>query len=453
MKVCKFGGTSLADATQIRKVCDIVLADNDRRVVVVSAPGKRNKQDTKITDMLIACANARLSGKDGKHELAAVINRYAEIHKELGLPAGVISDITANLNKVLSADASHKARYMDAMKASGEDNSARLVAAEFVKRGKKARYLDPKDAGLLMTDEYGNAQLLPESYKNLSKIKDYDGITVFPGFFGYTTAGEVVTFPRGGSDITGSILAAAIGADVYENFTDVDSVFAVDPNIVPDAAPVREMTYHEMRELSYSGFSVLHEEAIIPTARAGIPICIKNTNNPSAHGTWIVAKRSHTPGEIVGIAGEDGFCAIYVDKYLMNREIGVGRKILQIVEEEGISFEHMPTGIDNISVVVKEKSLDQETEKRIVERLKKELNPDNVEVEHGLALITVVGEGFIFTPGMAARATKALSDAGINIEMMSLGASMINMIFAIKAAERKKAIASVYKAFFTSREV
>ncbi len=450
MKVCKFGGSSLADARQIQKVCDIIIADPKRRIIVVSAPGKRSKNDIKVTDLLISCAENRLAGKSGEKDLKAIIERFKGIQQGLGLSAGIIDEIAADLKKRMKSDTGNKNKYLDKLKAAGEDYCAKLIAAELNRRNIKARYLDPKEAGLLLSDDYGNARLLPESYDNLaSSLQDTNKIIIFPGFFGYTRNGDIATFPRGGSDITGSILAAAIKADAYENFTDVDSVFAADPNIVPEAIPIKELTFHEMRELAYAGFHVLHDEAIIPAVNAGVPICIKNTNNPDAPGTRIVLKQKHTTGKITGIAGSDGFCTIYVSKYLMNREVGFGRKLLQIFEEEGLSYEHIPSGIDNLSIILREEHLDNKTEKRILKRIKTELNADDVEIEHGLALVMVVGEGMRYTVGLASKATEALASAKVNIEMMNQGSSEISMMFGVKAIDRKKAVKSLYKAFFS----
>jgi len=448
VNVCKFGGTSLATARQVEKVCDIVLADAARRLVVVSAPGKRNSKDIKVTDLLIAAAEARLAGGTAEAELQALLERFGALQRDLGLPAALLAEIEEDLRRRLAADATHRARFLDRLKAAGEDNNAKLVAAALRRRGAEARYVDPRAAGLLLSEEYGNAQLQPESYRNLAALRDAPGIGVFPGFFGYTKSGEVVTFPRGGSDITGAILATAVQAAVYENFTDVDSVFAADPRLVRQAAPIPELTYREMRELSYAGFSVIHDEAIVPCVSAGIPICIKNTNRPQEPGTRIVAKRRYVPGRVVGIASDDGFCTIYVDKYLMNREIGFDRRLLQMFEEEGISIEHTPSGIDSISVIVRENAFDLETERRVVARIQAELKADEVEVERGLALIMIVGEGMRYTVGLAARATRALADAGVNIEMMNQGSSEISMMFGVKAVDRKKAVRALYQAFF-----
>ncbi|MBT3295429.1 MAG: aspartate kinase [Verrucomicrobia bacterium] len=448
MKVCKFGGSSLADAGQVAKVCDIVMSDPDRRLVVVSAPGKRHKQDIKVTDLLIACANARLDGKPTADALEAVVARYRAIQEELGVDPAVIDTIRENLFETLGGNIEHRERFMDAMKAAGEDNSARLVAAELQRRGETARYQNPGEAGLLLSGEYGNARLLHESYDNLARLREADGITVFPGFFGYTREGEVVTFPRGGSDITGSILAAAVKAELYENFTDVDSVCAVDPDLASDVQPITEITYREMRELSYAGFGVLHDEAIIPAVHAGIPIRICNTNRPELPGTLIMSEREVTHGTVVGIAGSSGFCTVFASKYLMNREVGFGRRFLQFFEEEGLSFEHMPSGVDNISIILREEELDESTEARIVAHIRDELGADSVSVEHGLALVMIVGEGMRYTVGVSRRATAALSKADVNIEMINQGSSEISIMFGVKEADRTSAMRALYNEFF-----
>lgn len=448
MKVCKFGGSSVADARQIGKICDIVAADPERRVVVVSAPGKRTKTDIKVTDLLIACAEARLAGGSAEEPLAKVIERFALICRDLGVADGVMADIETSLRQTVEGSTGHAGRYLDAVKAAGEDNCARLVAGELRRRGHAAQYVNPGVAGLLLSDEYGHARLLPESYEKLSRLRDIEGIIVFPGFFGYTPDGEVVTFSRGGSDVTGAILAAAVGAGIYENFTDVDSVFSADPRIIPDARPVKEITYREMRELSYAGFGVLHDEAIIPAVRAGIPINIKNTNAPQAPGTLIVPEHRQSSSRVVGIAASAGFCTVYVSKYLMNREIGFGRRLLQLFEEEGVSYEHTPSGIDNMSVIVREESFPEKTETVICRRILDELGADDVSVERGLALIMIVGEGMRYTVGMAELATRALAEAEVNIEMMNQGSSEISMMFGVKAEGAERALKSLHQAFF-----
>ncbi len=449
MKVAKFGGTSLANAEQIKKVCDIVLSDSDRRIIVVSAPGKRDKQDTKVTDLLIACANKQLGTGESSAELEAVVKRFKDISDELKLDSGIVDEIRKDLEARVQLDTSHEGMFMDAMKAAGEDNSAKLVAAYLNSIGKKAHYVSPKEAGLLLSSEFGNAQVLPESYENLKMLNNYDGIIIFPGFFGYTKEGKVATFPRGGSDITGSILAAALKVDLYENFTDVDAVYAAHPGLVHNPDAISELTYREMRELSYAGFSVLHEDTLVPVFMAGVPVNIKNTNNPTAPGTKIVLTRDLTPNPVVGIASDAGFCCIYVSKFMMNREVGFGRKLLQILEEEGISYEHTPSGIDNISVILKQNQFKTpEVEQKVLNRIKTELSCDDVSIDHNLAIVIIVGEGMKNTVGTAARATSALAKASISLEMINQGSSEITMMFAVRESESNKAVISLYNEFF-----
>jgi len=448
MKVAKFGGTSLADAAQVRKVCDIIRADPDRRLIVVSAPGKRHKTDIKVTDLLIALAEARLAGGDAEKELAAVVDRYAGIARDLGVDRGLVDAIAADLRGRLDSPRSERGPYLDTLKAAGEDNAAKLVAAYLASLGVQAAYVSPKDAGLLVSHEYGNARVLPESYARLAHLRDRPGVTVFPGFFGYSPQGTVVTFPRGGSDITGSILAAAVRADVYENFTDVDSVFVVSPALVPGPRAIHELTYREMRELSYAGFSVFHEEALEPVFHAGVPVCIRNTNNPSAPGTRIAPDRVCPVGQVAGIACDTGFCSIYLSKYLMNREVGFGRRLLQVLEDEGLSYEHTPSGIDNISVVLREKPFTAEKEARVVDRIRRDLGVDDVSVERGLALVMIVGECMRHAVGIAARACAAFARAEVNIEMINQGSSEVSMMFGVKHEDAPRAVRALYDEFF-----
>lgn len=448
MKVCKFGGSSLANAEQIRKVCDIILSDPDRRVLVVSAPGKRTKDDIKVTDLLIALANARISGRDGYNELQAVVGRYASIAEELGLSSEIISTIESDLEGRIAADCKNSMKFMDSLKAAGEDNCARLVADYLTSIGRIADYVDPKDAGLLLTDEYGNAQVLPEAFDNLACLRKYPGIIVFPGFFGYTRQGEVVTFSRGGSDITGAILAAALDAKVYENWTDVDSVYSVNPTLVHNPHPISEITYDEMRELAYAGFSVLHEEALTPAYRKGIPVNIRNTNNPTARGTLIVKHRINFDGVVTGIAGAKGFCSMNMSKYLMNREIGFALKVLQILADERIPFEHMPSGIDSLSIVMRQEVLSLEKEKVITRRLLEELGIEKVSVDRNLSIVMIVGEAMARTVGVTARAANALSKAGVNLEIINQGASEISVMFGIREEYCNYAVKELYKEFF-----
>ena len=453
MKVCKFGGSSLANATQLNKVIDIVLADPARRIVVVSAPGKRNSGDTKVTDLLIALANTALKGENTDRQFGAVVERYAEMASELKLGEEIVRKIEMDLHDRIAQVSSLKPEeFMDLMKAAGEDNNAKLVAVAFEARGKKARYASPKDTGMVLRGNFGDAELDQESYAKLARaFSNFEGIVIYPGFFGYTKEGKVATFPRGGSDITGSILAAAVCADVYENFTDVDSVYPCDPRIVEEVKNgegIPTMTYREMRELAYAGFGVFNDDAVIPAVKARIPINIRNTNHPSEPGTMIQQSRRVVPGTVVGIASADGFCNIVVEKYLMNRQIGFGRKLLQVLEDEGISYEHMPSGVDSQCIVVKEQYLPKEREHRVIQGIRNALEPDYVTIERDLTMLMIVGEGMCYTPGMLAKACLALASAGISMSMVNQGSSEVSFMIAIRSQDRDAAVRALYKAFF-----
>jgi len=448
MKVVKFGGSSLASGEQLEKVFNIVVSDPTRKIVVVSAPGKRYSDDIKVTDLLISLAEASIKGENTDKLFDAVITRYASIAAELELGNSIIEQISNDLSALLTGDQSKPERYLDALKASGEDNNAKLIAAFFSSKGIDAEYVNPKDAGLFVSNEPGNAQVLPESYERLFQLREREGIVIFPGFFGYTKEGDILTFSRSGSDITGSILANGVKADLYENFTDVDAVYSVNPTFVANPKEISELTYREMRELSYAGFSVFHDEALIPAFRAGIPVNIKNTNNPTAPGTRVVNRRENSNGPVIGIASDKGFCSIYINKYLMNREIGFGRKLLQIFEDYNMSYEHIPSGIDDITIIFRQNQMDQELEETILARIKEELQADEVIIEHDLSLIMIVGEGMRHNVGTTARASKALAAAGVNIEMINQGSSEVSMMFGIKAVDEKRAVNALYDEFF-----
>ncbi len=450
MKVVKFGGSSLASGEQLKKVLEIVVSDPERKAVVVSAPGKRYSDDIKVTDLLIECAEKHLANEPADDVFDAIIERYASIARELEISSDIVETISKDLKNLLDGDKSKPESFLDAVKASGEDNNAKLIAAYFQHSGVDAQYVSPKEAGLLVSDEPGNAQVLPESYENLYKLRERSGIIVFPGFFGYSKSGEVLTFSRSGSDITGSILANGMKADLYENFTDVDAVYSVNPTIVKNPKEIKELTYREMRELSYAGFSVFHDEALIPAFRAGIPVNVKNTNNPTAPGTRIVNERANTNGPVIGIASDKGFCSIYVSKYLMNREIGFGRKLLQILEDYGLTYEHVPSGIDDVTVILRQNQMDKEIEEKITDRIMTELQADEVIIEHNLALIMVVGEGMRHNVGTTARASKALANAGVNIEMINQGSSEVSMMFGVKEPQENRAVQALYNEFFVA---
>ncbi|TQR19356.1 aspartate kinase [Psychrobacillus vulpis] len=448
MKVSKFGGTSVASAEQIKKVAAIVQADSSRKFIVVSAPGKRFDADKKVTDLLIELANAAIHKEDVEEKLHNVVNRYKEIAVGLGLDLTICEVIKQDLNSRLCESQSNLELFVDNIKASGEDNNAKLISAYFTSIGMPAVYVNPKIAGLIVNDLPDRAQALPVAYENLSKLQNVSEIIVFPGFFGYTKEGRLRTFDRGGSDITGSILAASVQADLYENFTDVDSVFCANPRVVNSPMEIEEITYREMRELSYAGFSVFHDEALMPVYKRGIPVCIKNTNNPSAPGTRIVAERKANHRPVTGITADSGFSILYVSKYLMNREIGFGRKLLQILEEEYISYEHTPSGLDDISVIMRSHQLTPEKEVRIMKRVVNELHAEDVHFRHEFSMIVIVGEGMNNSTGLAARAATAISRTGANIEMINQGSSEVSLAFGVHKSNENKILQALYSEFF-----
>ncbi|MBE7057656.1 MAG: aspartate kinase [Ruminococcaceae bacterium] len=450
MKVIKFGGSSLADAKQIKKVCSIVQSDRQRRIVVVSAPGKRDGNDTKVTDLLISLAVACRDNENKDAALDAVVERYASIAKDLHLGKEIVKVIKDDLLGRMAKYSDNYGMFEDLLKAAGEDNSAKLVACYLQSIGENAEYIDPKEAGMILSNEFGNAQVLPHSYELLSKLAQRDTIMIFPGFFGYSEDGDVVTFSRGGSDVTGGILAAAVNADVYENFTDVDFVYAANPKLIENPFPIPLFTYEEMRELSYAGFSVLHEEALAPVYKKGIPVNIRNTNNPDAPGTFIVPDKTAPKPTlpVAGIAADTGFMTIHVYKYMMNRLIGYGCSLLKILEEEGVSFEHMPSGIDSISLIIREKNCPPEKLERIVKRYKEDLSADSVTVDKDQAIVMLVGRGMTKNVGVSTRATAAFAKAKINIRMINQGSSEVSIMFGVEAKDAKPSVIALYNEFF-----
>src|SRR5690625_4255105 len=447
MKVAKFGGSSLADANQFKKVSNIIKEDASRKFIIVSAPGKRHEQDFKITDLLIQLGNAYLNKDKYKSYYITIVDRFSKIIKELNLPSSLLAEIENKIATIMKDNLSSE-DMLNCFKAIGEDSSAKILSVYLQSIGLNANYINPKDAGIIVENDVNGAKLLPESFEKIYKLRQEEGILVIPGFFGFTKDGILATFSRGGSDITGAIIAAGVKAELYENFTDVDSVYSVNPSIIKDPKEISVLTYREMRELSYAGFSVFHDEALIPAFNAQIPVCIKNTNNPSAPGTMIVANKETDEKCVVGIASDTGFSSIYISKFLMNRELGFGRKLFQILEEEEISFEHAPSGIDDMSIIIRDTQLTDKKEKIIVDRIQNELQADTVSVHRDLALIMVVGEGMKETIGMAQTATAALGNAKVNIEMINQGSSEVSMMFGIKSNGLHRAIKSLYEAFF-----
>ncbi|HFI0120375.1 TPA: aspartate kinase [Streptococcus suis] len=451
MKVIKFGGSSLASAGQVEKVFNIVQSDPERRFVVVSAPGKRNAEDTKVTDALIKYYKEYINGKDVSASQEWIINRYQAMVDELGFTAKSMKKIAESIKSLASLPIENNDFLYDAFLAAGEDNNAKLIAEYFTFKGLPARYVHPQKAGIIVSSEPGNARILPSSYDKIEKLRDSDEILVIPGFFGVTVDNQICTFSRGGSDITGSIVAAGVKADLYENFTDVDGIFAAHPGIIKNPHSIKELTYREMRELAYAGFSVLHDEALLPAYRGRIPLVIKNTNNPGHPGTRIVHKHTEETVPVVGIAADDDFVSINMSKYLMNREVGFGRKVLQILEDLNIRWEHMPTGIDDLSIVLRERELTPIKEEEILRQLNTKLEVDKAEIEHGLSIIMIVGENMKSHVGVTATATTALSQQNVNLAMISQGASEVSVMFVVKTEEKEKALKALYDAFFEEK--
>lgn len=448
MKVTKFGGSSLASAGQVEKVFQIVQSDPERRFVVVSAPGKRNAADTKVTDALIKYYWDYVNGQDVTASQEWIINRYQSMVEELGFSARSMKKITNNILSLATLPIEGNEFLYDTFLAAGEDNNARLIAEYFSYKGLPARYIHPKKAGIIVSAEPGNARILPSSYDKIEELRETPDVLVIPGFFGVTPNDQICTFSRGGSDITGSLVAAGVKADLYENFTDVDGIFAAHPGIIDCPHSIQELTYREMRELAYAGFSVLHDEALLPAYRGRIPLVIKNTNNPSHPGTRIVLHHSEQTLPVVGIAADDHFVSINMSKYLMNREVGFGRKVLQILEELNIRWEHMPTGIDDLSIVLRETELTPIKEEEILRQLTQRLGVDKAEIEHGLSIIMIVGENMKSHVGVTATATTALSNQDVNLAMISQGASEVSVMFVVKTEEKEKALQALYDAFF-----
>lgn len=452
MKVAKFGGSSLASAVQIKKVFNIVKNDPSRKFIVVSAPGKRNASDTKVTDALIAYYTAYKNNEAIKPQQDWIIQRYREIYEELEMQGAVLDEIAKNIRNLATLALDNKFTY-DTFLAAGENNNAKLIAEYFNENGLESRYVHPADAGIVVSADPSNARLLTNSYSQINYLTELPETLIIPGFFGVTTAGEVCTFSRGGSDITGSIIAAGVKAELYENFTDVNGIFSAHPGIVKNPLPIKELTYREMRELAYSGFSVLHDEALVPAFHAHVPLVIKNTNNPEHPGTSIVVKRETKGAPVVGIASSSGFASLYISKYLMNREVGFGRKVLSALENLGIRFEHMPTGIDDMSIIVRSRYLNQQLEKALIASLTESLHPDEVKIERNFSIIMLVGEDMKEHVGVTARAAASLAKKHINIEMLSQGSSEVSVMFIVKEKDEQEALRAIYDEFFGEKTI
>ena len=436
-KVVKFGGSSLASAEQFVKVGNIIHADEDRKFVVPSAPGKRFDKDTKVTDMLYACYALAEKDHNFNAEMAQIERRYQEIIDGLKLDLDLTPEfdkIIDNFKKKAGANyAASRGEYLNGI------IMANYLGYEFVDPAEAIRF---NEAGVF------DAEL---TQKLLSKRLEDVERAVIPGFYGAMADGKVVTFSRGGSDITGSIVAKAIQADVYENWTDVSGFLIADPRIIDNPKGIDIITYSELRELSYMGATVLHEDAIFPVRKVGIPINIRNTNKPEDEGTWIVGhtcqKAKYT---ITGIAGKKGFASINIEKDMMNSEVGFGRKVLQVFEEYNISFEHMPSGIDTLSVMVHQSEF-VDKEQNILSGINKAVNPDNIDIQSDLALIAVVGRCMKSQRGTAGRIFAALSHANVNVRMIDQGSSELNIIIGVANEDFEAAIKAIYAIFVETR--
>ncbi|MBD5453527.1 MAG: aspartate kinase [Lachnospiraceae bacterium] len=432
-KVVKFGGSSLASAEQFKKVGDIIHADKERKFVVPSAPGKRDADDTKVTDMLYACYDLADEGKEFKEELKAIKERYQEIIDGLSLTLSLEDEfktISKNFKNKAGRDyAASRGEYLNGI------IMAIYLGFEFVDAAEVIRFNENGEFESETTNE-----LMRE---RLGSMK----AAVIPGFYGAKEDGTVKTFSRGGSDITGSIVARAVKADVYENWTDVSGILVADPRIIYKPEGIETVTYKELRELSYMGFNVLHEDAIFPVRREGIPINIRNTNAPEDEGTWIVESTCQKPKYVItGIAGKKGFCAVNIEKDSMNSEVGFGRKVLQIFEDNGISFEHVPSGIDTMTVFVHQDEF-MHKEQKVVSGIHRLADPDNIDIEADLALIAVVGRGMKSTRGTAGRIFSALAHANVNVKMIDQGSSELNIIIGVANADFETAIKAIYDIF------
>ena len=448
MKVAKFGGSSLASSDQVRKVVKIIKDDPMRRYIVVSAPGKRHTDDIKVTDLLISLHDNLVAGKDPSRLINAIYNRYEEIGQAFHVDKQILTDIYQDLTSLKTIEIKENAHLYDIILSRGEDNNARLIAGVLKAEGLKARYISPEDLGLLVTDEPKNARILNKAYPLIKKWAKNPEILVIPGFFGITEEGNICTFSRGGSDITGSIVAAGMNAELYENFTDVNGIYSAHPGIIHEPELIKEISYREMRELAYAGFSVFHDEALIPSFQAKIPVVIKNTNNPSHPGTRIVHEKENHDKTVVGIASDRGFSMIYISKYLMNREVGFTLRVLQILKEFNINYEHMPSGIDDISIIIRANQLTEENEEELLRKIAYEIDPDELRVKHGLTMVVVVGEGMRERVGVTAESTAALARKKINLEMINQGSSEVSIMFSIQEKDEKAAIRTLYYTFF-----
>jgi aspartate kinase len=433
LKVVKFGGSSLASAEQFAKVGKIIKADPTRRYVIPSAPGKRSAKDTKVTDMLYDCYALVEEGEDIRIPLMKIKERYDAIIYGLNLKLSLEEEF-----KKIAADFKDKVG-VDYAASRGEYLNG-LIMAEYL----GYEFVDAAD--VIFFDEEGNFEAEKTNRVLAARLKDVER-AVIPGFYGSSETGRIKTFSRGGSDITGSIVAGAVKASVYENWTDVSGFLIADPRIIKNPEAIKTITYRELRELSYMGASVLHEDAVFPVRKSGIPINIRNTNAPEDEGTWIVDSTCHrSKYTITGIAGKKGFVSVNIDKDMMNSEVGFCRKVLSAFEENGISIEHMPSGIDTMTVFVHQPEFEGK-EQSVISAIRRLAEPDTIELETDLALIAVVGRGMKSTRGTAGRIFSALAHANINVKMIDQGSSELNIIIGVSNNDFESAIRAIYDIF------
>ena len=434
LKVVKFGGSSLADADQFRKVAAIILAEKERRYVVASAPGKRFSEDEKVTDLLLRCHALAADRNPIDDTFNQIADRFRGIIKDLDLDLSIEEELET-VRRAIEHGASS-----DYVASRGEYFNSMILAAFL-----GFKFLDAEKC--ILFNKEGKLDN-DRTHQMLVRYMEKYHNAVVPGFYGVMPDGSIKTFSRGGSDITGSILAEAFSADLYENWTDVSGMLMADPRIVKDPAPIDIITYRELRELSYMGATVLHEEAVFPVRRSGIPINIRNTNKPEDKGTMIVPHADGMSGDrvVTGIAGKTGFTAIYIERDMMNSELGYGRRVLETLERRGINFEHLPSGIDTITVVVSNKELEGKKD-LVVADLLRTCKPDTIRIYDHLALLAVVGRGMINAPGVAAKVCSTLAKEKINIRMIDQGSSELNIIIGINQEHYPKALKALYNAF------
>ena len=436
-KVVKFGGSSLADAAQFKKVGQIIREDESRRYVIPSAPGKRFPEDVKVTDMLYKCYGAAVREKNFTKQLEEIQQRYQGIIDGLGLDLSLDKEfeiIRQNFGQKAGREyAASRGEYLNGI------IMAHYLGFEFI------------DAAEVIAFDENGSLLVDQTNDLLSERLSHTEKAVIPGFYGADPNGNVKTFSRGGSDVTGSLVAKAIHADMYENWTDVSGFLIADPRIIKNPKGIETITYKELRELSYMGATVLHEDAIFQVRKEGIPINIRNTNAPEEKGTLIVEGTCRKPKyTITGIAGKRGFASITIEKAMMNSEVGFGRKVLEVFENEGISFEHMPSGIDTMTIFVQQDEF-EEHEQRVISGIHRAVEPDDVELESDLALIAVVGRGMKQTRGTAGRIFSALAHAHVNVKMIDQGSSELNIIIGVREHDFEAAIQAIYDIFVNTQ--